>query len=201
MQEKKDWENFCALVSASDSAGGVVEKRNEMALAMMFEALDGYDFDEVRAAIANHMKTSKYILKVADIVEYLDGDIDTQARKAWNAILQAARRYGGSTSVFFDDPAIHYFLQETGGWIEFNELLNSTPREEVEFRFKPFKEVYRDGVKCASFAKEPGKFKVKPYFLGLYDRDNTANGYLKHVKPPVNALTGESWSENAIVAR
>ena len=91
MQEKKDWENFCALVSASDSAGGVAEKRNEMALAMMFEALDGYDFDEVRAAIANHMKTSKYILKVADIVEYLDGDIDTQARKAWNAILQAAR--------------------------------------------------------------------------------------------------------------
>ena len=201
MIREQDWKRFTDMIHTSDAVAGVTEKRSEIALAMMFEVLADYSMEDVTQAMLNHMKNSVYPIKPADIVGYIDGDNDSRARKAWNTILKAVHRYGGGTSVYFDDPAIHYVLQETGDWISFNDMLNSIQEKEIEFRFKPFKEVYLDGVKCASFVETPGKFKVKPYFLGRYDRENQANGYMDRVKPPVNALTGESWSENAIVAR
>ena len=201
MIKEQDWKRFADVVNTSDAVMCATEKRSELALAMMFEVLTDYSFEEVSRAVLHHMKTSVYPIKPADIVGYIDGDNDSRARKAWNTLLKAVHRYGGGTSVYFDDPAIHYVLQETGDWISFNDMLSSIQEKEVEFRFKPFKEVYLEGVKCASFVAAAGKYKVKPYFLGRYDRENQANGYMGRVKPPVNALTGEVWSENAIVAR
>ena len=201
MIKEKDWDAFCAVIHATDEALMVGSKRSDAALAVMFNALADFDIEEVHRAISYHVSNSVYPIKPADIVGYIDGDNDSRARKAWNTILKAVHRYGGGTSVYFDDPAIHYVLQETGDWISFNDMLNSIQEKEIEFRFKPFKEVYLEGVKCASFVAAAGKYKVKPYFLGRYDRENQANGYMDRVRPAVNALTGEVWSENAIVAR
>jgi hypothetical protein len=104
------------------------------ALTVMFNALADCTLEEIRAALTAHIRSCKFMPRPADLLEQIRGSEEDRARAAWHRALTACRGVGTWTSVYFDDPAVHYAVERLGGWPAFGAVRG----EDLPFREKDF---------------------------------------------------------------
>ena len=158
---------------------------NELVVELYWQALQRFDFADVKealqACVANP-DSGQFMPKPADVVRYLEGSSQTQALRAWSAVVEAIRRVGGGTSVVFDDFLIHAVISDMGGWIGLCRVME----EELPFRGNEFTKRY------AGFVAHPPLAYPKQ-LTGFYEQQNCVNGQ------PVDPLVFIGDREKAVL--
>lgn len=139
----------------------------------LFEGLKQYDIEDVRRAVVEHCRTEKFFPMLADIIKRIDGDTDSKAASAWALVLKTISRHGHTDSVKFPHPAIHYAIQQMGGWRYLCETLTN---DAVPFRAKDFAGYYTTGERIADWTEASGKTKVPAYLIGAHEANNGKRG-------------------------
>ena len=194
-----DWKEFAALVVASDEMLGL-KSRSVTSIRLMFQVLGGYRLDDVRRAVEAHIRKSPYYVKPADIISFLDGTANERSGVAWRTFLRAVYERGHTDSVRFPDPAFHYAIEQLGGWMHVCAVYSELEERELHFRAKEWRQLYEVGERVASWIYEPGKMRVQPYFVGFFEADNRAKGYISFIPPVIEVSTGRHVCQEELSA-
>jgi hypothetical protein len=122
---RDDWPEFKGVVGA---VYGFYRKDRDLTpvtMRMWFEALRAYELTTIRAAFTSHLRNpdvGQFVPMPADLVKLIDGGSNDAALLAWARVDRAARTIGAYRSVVFDDPLIHYAIDNIGGWIHLGGL-------------------------------------------------------------------------------
>jgi len=157
-------------------------KLSSTAIAVYYEALKEYKWEDVRAALSCAIsKKCKFFPKPAELVELIEGSLP-DADVAWAALIEAIRRRGGYYSVIFDDPAISAAV-EVGSWSGWTGLCEKSSAE-LHRAVKPeFLKLYKH------FAQARKKLPVK-VLPGLVEMDQKNKSGSAEDAPVFIALTG-----------
>lgn len=131
--------------------------------------LRDYSIEQVKKALAEHMRKSQYMPRPADIIALIDGSDDERCAEAWASVVKAISRYGRSDSVRFTDAATHYAIEQMGGWRCICETLTNS---NMPFKAKDFERYYKIGERVASWTGDDGKKRVPAYFKGEHECNN-----------------------------
>ncbi|TLY46937.1 MAG: hypothetical protein E6K54_07745 [Gammaproteobacteria bacterium] len=141
--------------------------------------LKDYSFTEVQRALSEvlknpHAKKHPYFPLPADVVEIIEGDINSKSLFAWTEVMKAIRQIGHYDSVVFSDKLIHAVIQDMGGWI----ALCQHNEKELSFVQRDFERRYQ--IYCR---RRP---KILPKHLtGFIAHQNAINGHEKSIPPAV----------------
>src|SRR3990172_6665898 len=142
---------------------------SEAMLALYFEDLGDFSIADVVGALSAHRKDpdrGRFFPKPADVVHKVDGDLKTQALRAWDQAAEAALEFGAYESVRFPDPTIMKVITAMGGWTEWYDW----PDKEMPFRQKEFCERY---VAYRNASRDEDK---DLYLLGMHEIHAKRNG-------------------------
>lgn len=144
-------------------------------LDFIFNALRGYELEEISAALNAHSMNpddGRFAPKPADIVRHLVGDTGSLAQAAWTKVITAIERVGSYESIVFDDPLVMAVVRDMGGWLELNRMTN----ESMPFKQNEFVTRYR------GFLNNPPS-SYPPKFIGLEEAENERSGHGRKVQP------------------
>lgn len=133
--ERSDDQKFAGLMAILATTFG--KENTELRIEVYFESLKDFSIDEIEQAVYLAVKTLKFFPKPAELRELIEGDPDSRALIAWKTAIdnRDVRR-----TVIFDDPIIHYCLQEIfDGWMPFCEKT----LEELKWEEKRFVTLYK----------------------------------------------------------
>lgn len=140
-------------------------------LGLYWEGLRAYDLAAIEKAMWEHTQSpdeaGRWMPKIADIKQKLEGRTQDQASIAWAKVDSAVRKVGTYRDVVFDDALIHRVISEMGGWIQ----LGSKGNDEWPFVAKEFENRYR-GYRMR--AENP---EFPPVLIGLANSQNAVNGH------------------------
>lgn len=171
---KGNWDDFCDLCHMVSEITNTA-KKSDNAVTFMFGILGKYDFEAIKNAFMAHIKTARFFPTPAEIIQQIDGTPDERSRAAWWKLLNAAKNYGGYSTVQFDDPKIHFAIQKIGGWQE----LCATYEDELKWKEKEFYKHYTDAEKF----DVTWNSDVPKMLIGITDGDNMCKGYLEKPTP------------------
>ena len=173
---KEDFGRFKSLVEDTERLTAVSGGKDIGATAAaMFHALEEFPFAVVRDAFVAHCRQERFFPTLADIATRIEGKAEERAALAWALVMRAVRRLGASKSVRFPSPAIHYALEQMGGWRHFASTLTT---DEEPFRAKDFALFYGIGERIASWDGVEGTRAVPPYLIGEIEHDNRGNDFI-----------------------
>jgi len=171
MQSQEKPEFFEILAGLSEIFDKVLSKPT---LEIYWNALKEYTIDDFKKATNNIVRTYKYASfpKPAEFIEYINPlqDIEAKAEFAMDEFWEHFND-SGHESFEWGDPVLAMTVEHYGGW---GMILDTMPRDNLKdqiFWIKDFKKTY------AIFVRFPRK-KVRLRFIGLFESDNTAKGYL-----------------------
>ena len=170
---ERDKAEFAACLKVAADLYGRPPLSGE-ALKMFFLLLQKFSLTQVKAALQGHMASSPYMPKPCDVIQRIEGGAEDRAAAAWALVMKAVSRFGHDTSVRFPSPAIHYALEQMGGWARFCMRLADA---ELPFRAKDFAQFFAMGERCASWDGASGTVKVPAYLAGTCELSNRANGH------------------------
>lgn len=179
-----DFIEFAALLAQVAEVYGKPRPASGV-LKVFAAALNGYEMKDISRALNVHVRTSKFMPRPADLIEYLEGTADDRAQAAWQKVLTAQRRCSGYCSVAFDDPLIHYSIERLGGWTELSEMM----KKDKPFRERDFIAWYVKGEQAGIGWKD-----VPVHLAGLHELANRQCG-----KDP--ALLGLSQAYTGAIIR
>jgi hypothetical protein len=162
---------------------------SRLACEIAFEALRAYGFDKVRIALSKHLRdpdTGMFPPKPADVIKHIEGDSETNAAKAWQAVLHAMKHLGPYRSIDFGDTHIHSAIEMMGGWVR----LCCTDEEEIKFRAKDFERYYR-AKQMTRATHVPGITEINNTVFGIETeviRINVGNCKIIGVSKPLKAI-------------
>ncbi|HEY2567184.1 MAG TPA: DUF6475 domain-containing protein [Candidatus Aquirickettsiella sp.] len=115
--EKKAF--FASLAVIAET---VNRKISPILMKAYWECLKDYPFVEVQHALGEVLKNPDikkhpYFPLPADVVEIIEGDINSNSLLAWTEVMRGIRQVGHYDSVIFSDELIHAVIQDMGGWI------------------------------------------------------------------------------------
>jgi hypothetical protein len=142
------------------------EQLSENDIAFWLMDLGNYSFYEVLSAFETWRKTNDRMPKISNIIEIMRGSGEDRALAALIKVEKAMERYGGYTTVVFDDPIIHAVISELGGWIR---TCRQTENEFTWWR-KDFRERYQHHNR---YGLPPD---LPPKLLGILDEKNLPLG-------------------------
>ena len=108
------------------------------AIRIYWECLLTYSLEDLHGAMVRHIETSKFFPKPAELIQLIDGTVETQAVTAWIVVMEAIRRVGSWGVSTFEDPMINLSIQALGGWKQLCLMRES----EVGFVQKRFEDAY-----------------------------------------------------------
>lgn len=159
------------------------QKATEHTIRAYELGLAGMPDDVITEAVQKAMITCKFMPTIFELRQ-LAGAMPRESRSvlAWASVQKAIHEVGEYQSVDFDDPFINATIRVMGGW----EQLCGTESGEAfhTWKRKQFEDTYN-----ALLASGVGDDLARP-LDGICDRENSANGYLAHVKGPVKVVTG-----------
>ena len=164
--KKDDLKEFVTMLAVIADTYGQPRPSKE-AVRLYFKVLSEYSLEDVSKAMMEHLKTSSFMPKPADIIRILEGTAEDRASEAWYHVLKAMQQYGHYESVQFDNPAIHYAIERMGGW----QKLCQMTEEELPYRERDFVKHYVRGERIATWDKVPLRF------MGKHEQDNVFNGW------------------------
>ena len=190
-----DRESFAALLSGVCEYYGRAISPELMAI--YWEGLSLYSFEEVRAAFSRHVQnpdTGQFLPKIADVVKALAGTTSDAAMVAWTKVDRAVQHVGTYETVVFDDALIHRVVADMGGW----GLLGQKKIDEWPFVAKEFQTRYR------GYLTRRDAFDYPRKLIGIFDRDNRQRGFddqpVKLIgNPKLAGMVFERGSERAAI--
>lgn len=105
-------------------------------------ACSGFDLEQVRAALMNHMghpERGEFAPRISSIVRVIAGTGVDRAITAWGMVFQTMQRVGAWQDVLFRDPVIHAVINDMGGWPK----VARTEDKELSYTQHRFMELYR----------------------------------------------------------
>ena len=128
--------------------------------------LDRYEHEEISQAFSLYLAQESRFPTPADIVSRINGDAEGKALDALIKVEKAMELHGSYRTVIFDDPIIHFVIDELGGWIK------SCRVSEGEFTWwkKDFRERYKHHLKY-----QVNPLEVPP-LIGIFDSHNLPKG-------------------------
>lgn len=114
---------------------------NDMALQMIFDDLMEYSIEQVLAALKNHRKTSQFMPKPADVINFIKNN-DTTAAESWALVDWAIMNFG-PRAVCFEDTRIAITLNKMGGYFY---LINNLTDKNEDFYRKEFIEMFNNVI-------------------------------------------------------
>jgi hypothetical protein len=139
-----------------------------------YEALKDMTDEQFSYAAGLIIRTRKFtsLPMPADFLDTIQADKDALVIAAWDKVINAMARVGAYSTVIFDDPLIHGFIQSyEGGW----PGLCATTNEEMVWVRKEFERYYK--------AINPESVTVIP-LVGISEGQNMTAG-IAHQEPPV----------------
>ena len=132
--------------------------------------LDGLTVQQVRQAVGRALRTCKFMPSPAELRE-MSGEqsVDTRATLAWVGVKEAIARHGGYRSVDFDDKTINAALDALGGWTHVCESTEVVLDRDMWPRFLRLYKAFASRGRLTASQASP--------LLGIFGRDNAANGY------------------------
>lgn len=121
--EMSDYKRFKELWnSACETALGKIP--GETGLNLVFGALHEFPLDAIRGALIDCLRDSSFKPTPAAVIEQLTGGKpEDRATQAFGAVKKALRKINSGESVRFDDPCIHWALENgCGGWTGFARM-------------------------------------------------------------------------------
>ncbi|MES1987495.1 MAG: DUF6475 domain-containing protein, partial [Pseudomonadota bacterium] len=153
-------------------------KLSNSTIDIYFNGLVSYDFEAIKDAGSRYiqMPESKFMPKVADFINMIDGSTKDSALNAWTSLVAAIRLAGPWRSIVSDDPVLLRVVDDMGGWIE----LCKTSNDDLPFKANEFTTRYR-GYKSVNLTDYPRKL------IGYEDQNNheVLGGEFKPSKPHV----------------
>ena len=148
---------------------------SEAALAIYYEILKGYSFEDVHKACSGVVRTHRYATFPApfEILDYLETSADDKGLKAWLTVREAIRKHGYYASVDFGDQAIHRAIIELGGW----QVLCSKTSGELDWIEKDFIRLYNNLLKNPRSAPD--------HLVGYFEADNREKSFPGNIPPIV----------------
>lgn len=134
-----------------------------------------YELADFSRAIEAHIKTSHFMPRISNVVEFIDGTGEERSMRSWTEVRQAVRDHGSGVSVQFGDTVAAQVIEDMGGW----QALGDMKTQDVPFREREYCKRY------AGYVARGGKVDHDGLFIGIYDHQNLMNGFLEHVKAPV----------------
>jgi len=153
-------------------------------LNLFWEALKGFEFEQVSAALTKHAMNpdnGQFAPKIADIVKQLSGTTTDKAKIAWGKVYAATEQIGAYQDVCFDDGIIHLVIEDMGGWVK----ICRTEQKDLGYVQHQFCEAYRAYT---------GRDKVvyPSYLAGVNGTgENIAQLARRGIKPPEPILIGD----------
>lgn len=174
-------EVLAALFEMTGQAQSVIKNR------IFYEALSGYSIEEIQQATMKFFtSTEKKFGPVTpgDLIRHIVPTAEEASLVAWRKAVRAIGLAGSYNSVVFDDSAIHFCIDQMGGWVRFCQMTE----EEQPFRAKDFQRLYYAAVRT-------GKYDYPRMMLGLSDADNVAKG----VSIPPQPMTIGDYDKSLVV--
>lgn len=160
-------------------------------LTMFWDALQGFDLDQVRRAFSAHMldpERGQFAPRIADLARTMIGTHGDRAALAWGKVYEAMSRVGAHRSVVFDDAAIHAAIADLGGWPK----VCRTPIDELGYVQAAFCKSYRAYV-------GRGQFDYPNKLIGEADCADDL-WHRKGLTPPKPAMVGDQARAAAVLA-
>ncbi len=153
----------------------VNRKISPILIKAYWACLKDYSFTEVQCALGELLKNPDikkhpYFPLPADVVEIIEGDINSKSLLAWTEVVRAIRQIGHYDSVVFTDKLIHAVIRDMGGWIQ---LCQSTEKE-LPFVQRDFERRYQ--IYCR---RRP--IVLPKQLSGLIAHQNTFNGHDQYI--------------------
>ncbi|WP_079218913.1 DUF6475 domain-containing protein [Herbaspirillum robiniae] len=140
-------------------------------IELYWQGLRQFDIEAVEQALWRHTQTTddagKFMPKIADLKQMLQGTTADQASIAWTKVDTAVRTVGTHRDVVFDDGLIHRVIAEMGGWIQ----LGMAEEKEWPFIRNQFQSRYR-GYRMRSETPE-----YAPVLIGISNAHNGKQGF------------------------
>jgi hypothetical protein len=153
-------------------------------LSLFWEALKGFEFEQVSAALTRHAMNpdnGQFAPKIADIVKQLSGTTSDKAKIAWGKAYAAMEQVGAYQDVCFDDGIIHLVIEDVGGWVK----ICRTETKDLGYVQHQFCESYR------AYASR-GNVVYPSYLAGVHGTgENMARLRARGIKPPDPVLIGD----------
>ena len=127
------WRMTCAAVGATPP--------DSSTLYMIFDDLMEYSIEQVLAALKNHRKTSQFMPKPADVINFIKNN-DTTAAESWALVDWAIMNFG-PRAVCFEDTRIAITLNKMGGYFY---LINNLTDKNEDFYRKEFIEMFNNVI-------------------------------------------------------
>lgn len=153
----------------------VNRKISQVLMKAYWECLKDYSFAEVQRALGEILKNPNakkhpYFPLPTDVVEIIEGDVQSKSLLAWTSVTKAIREVGHYDSVIFSDELIHAVIRDMGGWI----ALCQHNEKELPFVQRDFERRYQ--IYCR---RRP---KILPKKLsGRIAHQNAVNGHEKYI--------------------
>ena len=175
-----DFDEFAIIIAGM--AATFRQEATEALLTGYRMGLGDLTIDDIRAAAARAMRSSRFLPTVAELRE-LAGEASPKHRAvlAWEAFQKALQFVGVYESVDFDDPIINATIRSLGGWPGIDERIGA---DGVKWVRKDFERIY-ETLATTGISEEAGLF-----LEGLHDQANRQNGHASAVKPPARIATG-----------
>jgi hypothetical protein len=151
------------------TAEGYGKKLSEISLDEYWQTLKRYEFSIIAAAIQKLKYTAintSFMPTVADVVQSIEGNVETKALRAWYKVEKAVSAIGCYESVVFDDPIIHAVITDLGGWIK----LCAQPENQFNFIKHSFTKLYSGHL-------QQGSLHYPQKLIGVCEQVNAMHGY------------------------
>ncbi len=157
----------------------VNRKISPVLMKAYWACLEPYPFGEVQRALGEILKNPDikkhpYFPIPTDIIEIIEGDVQSKSLWAWTEVTKAIREIGHYDSVIFADELIHVVIRDMGGWIK---LCHYTEKE-LPFVQRDFERRYQ--IYCR---RRP---EILPKnLIGYIAHQNAVNGHEKYIPQAV----------------
>ena len=152
-------------------------------LEIIFDDLRDYPLEQVLAALKNHRKTSQFIPKPADIVNFIK-NAESTAAESWSLVEWSIMNFG-PRAVCFEDTRIAITINKMGGYFF---LINHLTDQNDDFYRKEFIDIF-DSVQPQYYHPEMKIcLKGPDPWLGFVNANREPYAYLKtaHVMAELN---------------
>ncbi len=108
---KSLWLSSCALYPGRNPS--------DESVSLAFGVLAAVEFNDVKRALIDCLKTSRYMPTPAEVVEKLvGGSFEDRARLVWVLVREYIIKLRSDRSVRFEDAAAQWAVKALGGWVE-----------------------------------------------------------------------------------
>ena len=140
-------------------------EQNEIKKEVWVKVLKGYPAQKIMDACIVCIRTKRFFPRVSEMIEIIEGNIESEAELAWLTLKEKMERYGYYKSVSFpENIVIGAVVEAMGGWMKLFDI-----KEDEE------KWVKKEFMKLYPILKKRGKYPDR--LIGRFELDNKQKGY------------------------